>query len=187
MRHVCGKLAPEPVALLALGHVHKKDHRACHLPGGHNGVREHLPARLVDGKKELCVRAGERRVDRVKNLLLAPRVVEQTPGLQLVPAEDLERAVVARKHMHLAVDKKKPFAHVFRDRRKLALAQLELIHLLADGAVLLTELVKKRRELRVAGQRGGVIQMNGVDGLCDALREPIRQHAAEDENDRRDP
>ena len=102
-------------------------------------------------------------------------------------AEDLERAVVARKHMHLAVDKKKPFAHVFRDRRKLALAQLKLVHLLADGAVLLAELVKKRGELGVAWQRGGVVQMNGVDGLCDALRESVRQHAAEDENDRRDP
>ena len=187
MRHVRGKLAAEPVSLLALGHVHKKNHRARHLSGGHNGVREHLPARLVDGKKQLRVRARERRVDRVKNLLLAPRVVEQTPGLQLVPAEDLERAVVARKHMHLAVDKKKPFAHVFRDRRKLALAQLKLVHLLADGAVLLAELVKKRGEFGVAWQRGGVVQMNGVDGLCDALRESVRQHAAEDENDRRDP
>ena len=187
MRHVCGKLAPEPVALLALGHVHKKDHRACHLPGGHNGVREHLPARLVDGKKELCVRAGERRVDRVKNLLLAPRVVEQAPGLQFVPAEDLERAVVAREHMHLTVDKEKTLAHVFRDRCKFALAQLELAHLLADGAVLLTELVKKRGKLGVAWQRRRAVQVNGVDGLCDALRESVRQHAAEDENDRRDP
>ena len=187
MRHVRGKLAAEPVALLALGHVHKEDHRARHLSGGHNGVREHLPARLVDGKKQLRVRARERRVDRVKNLLFARRVVEQTSGLQLVPAEDLERAVIARKHVHLAVDKKKAFAHVFRDRCKFALAQLELIHLLADGAVLLAELVKKRGKLGVAWQRRRAVQMNGVDGLCDALREPVRQHAAEDENDRRDP
>ena len=38
MRHVRGKLAAEPVSLLALGHVHKKDHCARHLSGGHNGV-----------------------------------------------------------------------------------------------------------------------------------------------------
>ena len=187
MRHVRGKLAPEPVALFALGHVHKKNHRARYLPGGHNGVREHLPACLVDGKKQLRVRARERRVDCVKNLLFARRVVEQTPGLQFVSAEDLKRAVIARKHVHLAVDKKKAFAHVFRDRRKLALAQLELIHLLADGAVLLAELVKKRGEFGVAWQRRRAVQMNGVDGLCDALRESVRQHAAEDEDDRRDP
>lgn len=110
--------------------------------------------------------------DASKNLLFARRVVEQTPGLQFVSAEDLKRAVIARKHVHLAVDKKKAFAHVFRDRRKLALAQLELIHLLADGAVLLAQLVKQRRQFRIARQRRRIVGIDGVEGfvICRASR-----------------
>ena len=49
VRHVRGKLAAQALSLLALGDVHEQNHRACHLPGGDDGICKHLPARLVDG------------------------------------------------------------------------------------------------------------------------------------------
>ena len=67
--------AAQALSLLALGDVHEQNHRACHLPGGDDGICKHLPARLVDGEKQLCVRAGERGIHGVKNFLTAFGVV----------------------------------------------------------------------------------------------------------------
>ena len=89
--------------------------------------------------------------------------------------------------MHLAVDQQKALAHVFRDCGKLALAQLQLVHLLADGAVLFAQLVKQRRQLRIARQRRRIVRIDGVEGLRDLPRQPVRQHAAENQHQRRHP
>ena len=86
--------------------------------------------------------------------------------------------------MHFAVDQQKALAHVFRDCGKLALAQLQLVHLLADGAVLFAQLVKKRRQLRIARQRRRIVGIDGVEGLRDLPRQPVRQHAAENQHQR---
>ena len=76
--------------------------------------------------------------------------------------------------MHFAVDQQKALAHVFRDCGKLALAQMQLVHLLADGAVLLAQLVKQRRQLRIIflNQQidgGGLMALRGFV-ICRASR-----------------
>ena len=76
VRHVRGKLAPQRLALLALGRVERDDDRAGDLVFGKNGRCDHIVIPLVHFERQLRAAAGESALGGADDLLRAAAAVE---------------------------------------------------------------------------------------------------------------
>jgi len=176
------KLLAQPFPLLPLRHVHDQHRHTGHLPAGHHRIGDDLPGDAGNLLHRIGAYPGQRRLHRSEDLGHAA-VPAQVFHLALFSlSQQLEGAVVAGQNIGAVVHQQKALAHIVGQRGELPLALAQLIHLPADGAVLLLNPGDQRRQLRIGLIHQRVVQVNLVDGVHNVPGQPEGQQGTEQQH-----
>ena len=177
MGHVGGEFTAQLLPLLPLRDVHGQHHGASHLAGLQHGA-------CYDGERPLPL------LHELLTPLAGQSLLRRMAKLRHLAFGDIIRlggqkhgsAVVLREHMAAQVYEQKSLAHVLRHGGKLQHTAAQLVHLPADGVLLLPQPSGEGLQLGIYVL--GIIGGNGVDGLCDLLRQTHGQTRCQQEKPR---
>ena len=94
--------------------------------------------------------------------------------------------MVPREDVQPPVSQQKALPHVIGDGTKLLLSCPQLIHLTADGAILLTDAIREGLELRVDRTRNEMLNIQLMDGIYDPSYGAQRQRCQKQHHQYRD-
>ena len=181
MRDVRREFAAAALGVLLLRHVEGQDHRAqrlaCRLDAA--DVELVFPAAALGA--HLAVPAVIGRTDRHAEIVAAVDADEIPADRARVRSEDLLRCGIDAQNRLLVVEQDESLVHIRRDLHEFVRTLLQFGELMPDLLMLMLDAVEQGRKLGIRLVFERLFQIQLVERLDDAAREPMRQHRREHE------